>query len=274
MKAERRHELQTNSLAQFLENLPLYLRFHFGKVLLGLLIFVLLIVLIRQRMGSGRVAQQQAAAALSSVRRLIEELQVVDLGGQPLDMRATQRKLYAAQADSAVDEILTKTGDGPDDAPARAEALAARGDLYWVMANLPELPGAATQQTLQMPRGPDQYLADAAEAYNQVLRQYPDRTIPALTALFGLANIAENQRQWDVARSNYESIIARKDAPQLYKEMAQARLQLLPALEEPVFTGNFGTPPPPSTLPDADASPASTTRPAATTMPSTGPTAP
>ena len=274
MKAERRHELQTNSLAQFLENLPLYLRFHFGKVLLGLLIFVLLIVLIRQRMGSGRVAQQQAAAALSSVRRLIEELQVVDLGGQPLDMRATQRKLYAAQADSAVDEILTKTGDGPDDAPARAEALAARGDLYWVMANLPELPGAATQQTLQMPRGPDQYLADAAEAYNQVLRQYPDRTIPALTALFGLANIAENQRQWDVARSNYESIIARKDAPQLYKEMAQARLQLLPALEEPVFTGNFGTPPPPTTLPDADASPASTTRPAATTMPSTGPTAP
>ena len=270
MKAERRHELQTNSLAQFLENLPLYFRFHFGKVLLGLLIFILLIVLIRQRMGSGQVMQQQAASALTSMRRLIEELQFVDLGGQPAEMRAAQRKLYAAQVDAAVDEILSKTGEGPEDAPARAEALAARGDLNWVMANLPELPGAATQQALQMPRGADQYLSDAAEAYNQVLRQYPDRTIPALTALFGLANVAENQHQWDVARSQYESIVARKDAPQVYKEMAHQRLQLLPALQEPVFTGNFGTPPPPTTLPDATtAAPASATQSA---TPTTAPT--
>ena len=271
MKAERRHELQTNSLAQFLENLPLYFRFHFGKILLGLLIFILLIVLLRQRMGSGQVAQQQAASALSSVRRLIEELQFVDLGGQPADVRATQRKLYASQADAAVDEILSRTGDDPEDAPARADALAARGDLYWIMANLPELPGAATQPALQMPRSSDQYLSDAAEAYNQVLRQYAQRTIPALTALFGLANVAENQHQWDVARAHYESILARPETPQLYKEMAQARLQLLPALQEPVFTGSFGTPPPPTTLPETAATPASATQPATTSPASTQP---
>jgi hypothetical protein len=273
MKAERRHELQTNSLAQFLENLPLYFRFHFGKVLLGALILVLLIVLVRQRMSSGRAGQQQAASALASVRRLIEELGYVDLSGQPADLRAAQRKLYASQVDGAVDEILTKTGDGPDDAPARAEALAARGDLYWIMGNLPELPGAATQPTLQMPRAPEQYLADAADVYNQVLRQHSDRTIPALTALFGLANIAENQGQWDVARTQYESIVARKDAPQVYKDMARQRAQLLPQLQEPVFTGNFGTPPPPpTTLPDT-AAPARATQPAATptTAPATQP---
>src|SRR3712207_7871572 len=37
------------------------------------------------------------------------------------------------------------TEDGPEDAPTRAEALVARGDLNWVMANLPEVPGAATR---------------------------------------------------------------------------------------------------------------------------------
>jgi hypothetical protein len=73
-----------------------------------------------------------------------------------------------------------------------------------------------------------------------------------------------------VARTQHESILARQDAPQLYKEMAQARLQLLPALQEPVFAGNFGTPPPPTTLPDTIASPASATQPAsAVTAPAT-----
>ena len=260
MKAERRHELQTNSLARFLENLPLYFRFHFGKVLLGLLVFVLLIVLIRQRVTTGHVARQQTAAALGDVRRLLNELQVVDLTRPTPELRAADRKRYASQIDGAIDEILANTDDGPDDAATRAEALVARGDLYWIMANLPEVPGAATQPTLGMPRSPDDYLADAAQAYEQVLRQYADRPMSALTAEFGLASIAENQGKWEVARAHYETILKKPDAPLVFREWAMGRINLLPALQEPVFTGSFGTPP--TTLPDTVAAPASATQPA------------
>jgi tetratricopeptide (TPR) repeat protein len=265
MKAERRHELQTNSLARFLENLPLYFRFHFGKVLLGLLVFVLLIVLIRQRMTTGNVARQQTANALGDVRRLLNELQVVDLTRATPDQRAEDRKRFASQIDGAIDEIIANTDEGPDDAAMRAEALVARGDLNWIMANLPEVPGAATQPALGMPKAPEQYLADAAEAYEQVLRQYPDRPMSALTAEFGLASVAENQGKWDVARAHYETILRKPDAALAFREWAMARLNLLPSLQEPVFTGSFGTPP--TTLPDAAAAPASATQPGSSTQP-------
>ena len=272
MKAERRHELQTNSLARFLENLPLYFRFHFGKVLLGLLIFILLIVLIRQRMTTGTVARQQTATALGDVRRLLNELQVVDLTRLSPELRAEDRKRFATQIDGAIDEIIAGTDDGPEDAATRAEALVARGDLNWIMANLPEVPGAATQPVLDMPKPPDQYLADAADAYEQVLRQYPDRAMSALTATFGLASIAENQGKWDVARTHYETILKKPDAPQVFREWTMGRMNLLPSLKEPVFTGNFGTPPPTppptTTMPgDPTATPASATQPASPTQP-------
>ncbi len=267
MKAVRRHELQTNSLARFLENLPLYFRFHFGKVLLGLLIFILLIVLIRQRMTSGTVARQQTATALGDVRRLLNELQVVDLTRPTPDLRAEDRKRFASQIDGAIDEIIANTDDGPDDAAIRAEALVARGDLNWIMANLPEVSGAATQPALAMPRPADQYLADAADAYEQVLRQYADRPMSALTAEFGLASIAENQGKWDVARAHYETILKKPDAPQVFREWALARMNLLPSLQEPVFTGSFGTPTTTTTPSDPTTVPAGATQPAPSTQP-------
>ena len=113
-------------------------------LLLGLLVFVLLIVLIRQRMTTGNVARQQTANALGDVRRLLNELQVVDLTRATPDQRAEDRKRFASQIDGAIDEIIANTNEGPVDAATRAEALVARGDLNWIMANLPEVPGAAT----------------------------------------------------------------------------------------------------------------------------------
>jgi hypothetical protein len=260
MKAERRHELQTNSLARFLENLPLYLRFHFAKIVLGALVLVLLTLLIRYRMTAGQTGRQQATAAQRDVRRMLGELQVVDLTRPTLDMRAADRKRFAADIEGSIDAILQQTEDGPDDAAMRAEAIVARGDLNWVMANLPPLPGAATQPALQMPKTSEQYLDDAEAAYQQVLKQYPDRQMAALTAQFGLASIAENRQQWDAARTQYQSLLAKEDAPQLFREWAALRLQMLPMLQEPVFTGTLTSQP--TTLPETSAAPASATQPA------------
>jgi hypothetical protein len=45
MKAQRRHELKTNTLAQQLERLPFTLREHGGKILLAVIAVLLIIVL-------------------------------------------------------------------------------------------------------------------------------------------------------------------------------------------------------------------------------------
>jgi hypothetical protein len=52
MKAKRRHDLQTNQLARFMENMPEFLKLHGNKVLLGVIFIALLIVLIRYRASS------------------------------------------------------------------------------------------------------------------------------------------------------------------------------------------------------------------------------
>ena len=61
MKAQRRHELQTNTLAERLSNLPEFWNKHGTKVLLVLVAIALVIVLIRYRISSARQATLTAA---------------------------------------------------------------------------------------------------------------------------------------------------------------------------------------------------------------------
>jgi hypothetical protein len=280
MKAERRHELQTNSLARFLENLPLYLRFHLTKIIFGLVIIVLLILLVRYRTQSAIVARQEAQTALGDVRRLLGELQVVDLTRPTPDARATERRRIASQAEGAIDAILQQTPATPEDSGLRAEAMVARGDLNWVMSNLPPLPGATTQPVLQMPMSPEEYLAAAESVYQQVLTEHPDRQMSALTARFGLASVAENRNNWDLARQQYETIRSNPDAPRVFREWANIRLQMLPMLQEPIFTGTLpartaepGSPvaPPPDLTTAPAAIPLQPSPAPATTQPATQP---
>src|SRR5688500_4767444 len=270
MKAERRHELQRNSLARFLENLPLYFRFHFGKIVLGALILVLVVMLVRYRVSAGRVERQRTTTALANLRHQLDELQIVDITRDTPQRRADDRRRLANEINAAVDEVLQQTGDGPEDAAVRAEALAIRGDMSWTMANLPAIPGSTTQPLLVMEKTSEQYLADAEDAYQRVLREYPDQKLASYTAMFGLASIAENRGQWDAAKAQYEALIAKPDAPQVYKDWARARIETIPIIKEPVFAGTLTSRP--TTQPESGASPASATQPA--TQPATAPFTP
>lgn len=241
MKAERRHELQTNSLAQFLSDLPLYIRFHGNKILIGVIVVCLLVLLIRYRMSTAEQARQMTIGSLTSARSGIEQLKLVDRmqSADPAG-RVKQRIDLSRQVATAIDQILQSTSD-PDDAAVRAEAYVARGDLNWSLANLPEVPGAATQPSLAMPNPPEQYLKQAEDAYQQVLGAYPNQRMAKISALLGLAAIEENRGNWDRATEIYNRMLKDDAISRQFKEMARVRLSIMPQLRTPVYLGSFSS---------------------------------
>jgi hypothetical protein len=201
-------------------------------------------------MGSGQERQALTAGGLSEAKRVIAEIPLMELREADPVRRAAARRNVSSRVEGVLEEVLSETAD-PADAPIRAEAYAARGDLYWVLANLPELPGATTQPALRMPQTPDHYLKQAEEAYQTIIQRYGDRPVAVATAMFGLAAIAENRGQFDAAKAQYTAISNREDFGPLVRALAFQHLANLPRLSEPVFMGTVTSQPStlPSTLP-------------------------
>lgn len=261
MKAERRHELQTNSLAQFISDLPLYLRFHANKVLFGIIIVCLVILLINYRSRTARAARENSRLSLLAAREGIEQLRFVDRIQPEDSARAMERKQLAAQVSTALDSVLAATSD-PQDSTLRAQALIARGDLNWELANLPALQGATTQPSLAMPQTRSSYLDAAEDAYRQALRDYPQQNMAKVNALLGLAAIEENRGNWDKAIEHYNNITRDDAIAAVFKSVARQRLEMIPQIRNPVFMGIFS-----STQPTTQAATAPSTQPAPATQP-------
>lgn len=253
MKAQRRHELKTNTLAQQLERLPFTLREHGGKVLFGVVAILLIIVVLNYRSHATRESLQTANEHLSTARQLIDELQNV-----------TTWRMPPAEIASQVRDSLDGIAQASDDPQVQAETLVARGDLNWTLANLPDLPGASTQPTLRIEQSKPDLLAAAADAYQRVLQDYPDQTLSVVSAHFGLAAIAEDRGEWDRAAEQYNAIRSDPQASESFKNLAklrqeglripgQGKLPGLADIRNPILLGQPTTAP--ATLPAAAVSP-------------------
>lgn len=271
MKAERRHELQTNTLAHTLENLPLLLRVHANKILLVLVFIALLVFLIRYRTAAAREQATMVRQSLATVRSALGELERLEMTRAPEQVAASRRQMLI-DINGTIDSILQDAGD--DEPAIRAEALLARGDLYWHLANAAPLPGAATQESLRLPQPPEELLKRAEESYRRVAEVYPNQVPSRVAAQFGLAAVAENRRDWDAAQKLYQQIVDASDVPDLYKNPARERLSSLAQVREPVLIGplnvDVDTVPPLLAAPTTGASTRATTGPA--TTPAAGPT--
>lgn len=240
MKAERRHELQHNSLAGFLTNLPQTLQTHANKILIGVIVICLVLLLVRHRMNSARDAREMARVSLLSARSNVEQLKVVDQS-QPNDLaRAQERKKLTEQIHASVDDVLQNTSDS-DDAPLRASALVTRGDLYWTLANLNPLAGASTMPASVAGPTTNEALENAESAYTQVVQGYSSQNLYKTAALFGLAAVEENRGNWDKAIDHYNDILKDNAITPVYKEVARERLALIPQVRKPVYIGSFSS---------------------------------
>src|SRR5205809_1596361 len=209
MKAERRRELKTNTLARGLESLPEVSRQHGTKILAAVLAALLLAFLVRQWITGRRERAEGAAYSLNSARGAISQLDEIDLRFVSLQDLAMLRREVSTQGEERIRQVI----ETADDPLLLAEAKLARGDLNWKLANFPELPGAATQPSLQFPRSKTDLLKTAARSYQEVLDDPGAPQESKWTARFGLGAVYENQREWEKAKEQYQRLVNDINAP-------------------------------------------------------------
>jgi hypothetical protein len=268
MESERRHELETNSLAVWLYQAPDLLRRHANKILIALAAIALLVLLLQYR---ARVAEQRAVAIRDSLTAAWSGIrQLPGLAAREMDGEqfVSLRDSIEREATTSLDLVLKDADSG--NRPLQAQALLAKGQLYWELSRLPEPVGATTRPALLEGRGSDESLKLSADAYQRVLAQFSDLYEPKINATFSLAAIAETQGDLAAAQKHYESLANDEQAMALHRDIARQRIALLPQIEKPLLLGQ------PSTRPADDATPPppqAATPPAPATAPSTAPAA-
>lgn len=223
MKAERRHELKTNSLAKSLEGLPQYWREYGSRVLLVVLVAAITFLLVRYWNDKKAREQETISTSLETAHTALRELERAPLelaGGAPASAIAEERERLTQQVDTALAGLVSATKDPK----VLSNAYLARGDLYWTLANFPALPGSETQPSLDVPNR-DGVLEQARSWYQKVIDQGNAATLDdQFYARVGLAAVAENLRQWDKARDQYNAIANSGSMTPSYKQYATERL--------------------------------------------------
>jgi hypothetical protein len=220
MKAERRHDLKTNTLATTLVELPTFWKQYGTKILVAAVAIVAVALLIQHRIQSRAEAHQLALDDLAKAQDAIMVLRSPITMMRPPLQAITTVKTNADQASDAIADVLN-LATNPQ---IRAEALVASGDLNLLLAHLPAIPGATTQPALQKPLSDDEYRNRAADAYEQVLHNFLDHRSSAITAHFGMATIEEDRGNWSAAAEHYKKISDDPSAPMILRALAQRRL--------------------------------------------------
>src|SRR5262249_20212349 len=110
MKAERRHELQQNSLAKFLDNLPVMLRLYADRILLVVVLVLLVIVLIRWRVSAAATRTAQVADNLAAARSSVKQLEHLNFLRPPDQIASFERKLIA-DVNDAIEQIANNASN-------------------------------------------------------------------------------------------------------------------------------------------------------------------
>ena len=240
MKAARRHELKTNWLASALVDLPGFLREYGSRILLAVLVVALAIVLVYQYT-TGRVVQDlrsrealtSAHDSLDRIHQMMEQLAQMRFLMVPSDAIQKYRDDQVTAAQGAIHIALQA-----NDPSVKADAEVASGDLDFLRASIPPLPGSETRPSLNGygDRGREDLLKSADEAYSRVLSAPLNSNKDALrNARFGLAAIAEDREQWDKAKDFYQQIISDPSTSSTFKDMALERQGNLAMLQKPIL---------------------------------------
>lgn len=96
-----------------------------------------------------------------------------------------------------------------------------------------------------------QMLRDAADLYDQAMHNQEVHKVYRFNAMLGRASIAESMKDWDAARSHYETLIAQADQYPVILSLAKGRLSMLDQIQQPVVLGPDPEPAPESTETDA-----------------------
>jgi hypothetical protein len=274
MKAERRHELKSNSLARRLEGLPAFARQHANRLMMGLILILLVILALQYRARTEAAAAATAQADLESARDSIDQLRAGQYQGMPLAYATTQdaakyRTTLTNLAEGAISDVIKDTSADPT---MQARGQLARGDLYLALATFPELPGATTQPALALPKSRSDLLDLADEAYRDAVREAPaDQSLTRNSARLGLAAVEENRGKWDDADKWYQAVIDDPDAGTALQEYATSRVRQDSTVKQPVLLAGEESNPTTAPAMNIEASPEGIVGPASPFMPGLDP---
>jgi hypothetical protein len=141
-------------------------------------------------------------------------------------------------------------------AAALAGAWQAQGELYWQLATAaPVEVGPSTQPAATTQKSPAEYLSLSKQAYEHVLKNFPQQPRASSSARMSLAAIAETENDFTAARAHYQAVTDAADAPSAEKTVAAARLARLDELAKPVLIAAPLSPSTQPAVPDAAISP-------------------
>jgi hypothetical protein len=250
MKAERRHELRSNSLALALIHLPTTLRQNLGTILTIILGIALVAVLIKYRIDA---AQQRDAGARDNLAIATETVEIIKSFELRPWIDRSQLDAQFQDASSRLDSVMATLGTDPH---VGAVALETRADLNWSMA---ELSTSATTQPSDAAHSTTDYVKAAQAAWQQIIKDYPLEEFSVSAARLGLAAAAEDQHDWAQAGTYYQALLDDPNAPAELKREAQKYKASLAQLALPLYMApGQGTFAGPSTQ---NSQPAATTRP-------------
>jgi hypothetical protein len=230
MKAKRRHELVENDLSKVIVRLPTFFELYGNKILIAIICLCLGVFVFRWQWSQRTERAAVSADSLAEARQSLSELANVPDAGAPEQIAAVRSQLI-----TDIREALERVKLNTTDRAQLAEALVERGDLNWQIANMPDLPGAATRPMLRLDQTSAESLDNAEKAYSETLDQYPDQKLAVISARFGLAAVDENNHAWNKAGQEYQAIETDASASPGFKEQAKTREKLLAEISQPTF---------------------------------------
>ncbi|MFI5380822.1 MAG: hypothetical protein ACHRHE_16105 [Tepidisphaerales bacterium] len=234
MKAERRHELQTNSLALWMQiRLPEIWQKYGNHILLGLIILIGAFWFVRWRIEQPKKAAAEAGMILGVVDQTLSQF----------------RNLERLPGDAAT-EVPQRIADAlaaSDNKDIQALGFALLGEYHLAVASQPqELTSRPSKSS------PDELYKLAEEAFANSLKAGSQQLDLIVRARTGRALVAEQQafelaRQenfkgdpaknpfWQTAKEQYEAIVNDPNMIAALRDDAKKKLELLDKMQQPVW---------------------------------------
>jgi hypothetical protein len=253
MDTDRRHALERNDLQYFFNvKLPQWLRENSDRFLTVLVVVMLIIA---AWMWYRRLTAEQVATTNNSLAEAwVMVGQLRSSAFTPvLSPEFSKDRLQRTRDIVTLADVVVDTSREPGQ---QSLALLARGEALLILGSLPPAALAGAEPIAGFESlDPSTYLVQAQTTFNRILSEFPSQSTAAVSALFGLATVAENQRDFNAARSWYEKIEASTDAGDSDRALAASRRRMLDQLSIPPLLA-IPTPAPAPLTPSPEPAPA------------------
>jgi len=219
MDSKHRHELEENDLQAFLNNFGDWWGRHGNKILIVTLIVLASVLGVRLWNWQQTAALQNAWSDLSETQTPEGLVDVANRHRNP----AVQAIARLSAGDALLQEVVT---------PRRT------------------IPGVETPAPADRVSDPQRKLDAAASQYQMVIDNQRYHLIYRLNARLGMATVAEQRRDWDEAKRQFQAVIEQGGDYSQIVAQAKGRLDRLDSLAEPA---RFAPERPRATRPDDDA---------------------